>query len=134
TVRGTFQTNPGVTFASTMSGLFAISGDLSINGPAVSLPTSQSLRFSGTTQRLAAGGLTINGHATLPVGTTLTVGAAGLICNDSLVVDGELRLDTGSTIAGVGPYVYHPVTGVLSFVSSTSYPVLDARYWPSVSP
>ena len=133
-VRGTLKINPGVALNSTMSGALQIGGDLTVLGPAVTFPATQAVTFNGASTQTVSGasGVTLNGNGAVAAGSGVVV-AGPFSVNDTLFVDGTLRVDPGSSFGGTGAYVYHPTSSTLVFNQSGTFTVGTERPWPSAN-
>jgi len=90
TIRGHFTINTDVTYSSSMSGAMNLGGDLTNNGAALTIPSSQAVNFNGTSAQ------TISGSGSIQFDGAVTINnAAGVTLGRDVAVNGTLTLTSG---------------------------------------
>ena len=80
------------------------------------------MTFNGASTQTVSGasGVTLNGNGAVAAGSGVVV-AGPFSVNDTLFVDGTLRVDPSSSFGGTGAYVYHPTSSTLVFNQSGTF-------------
>lgn len=112
TVKGDFILNSGVTYTTTMSGALNLGGDLTNNGTALTIASTQAINFNGTATQLISGtnDITFSGAVNITEGSYVSIEEGmSVTVSGSLTNNGSLTLQSNSTTTGS---LIHSTAGV----------------------